>query len=145
MGRGNMPNATKTRIVAIVYCHNWLLPRKSIAPRNGRRWHRLLPQMSIATSYQSPWFVTCCIKAISTKQIVASGECCHGKTCGNFPHGCCNSTLYCHNCFFVVITYYHVSSRNGCQRMSFRGNRYLSPRNNMYCNKRFCCNRPGSL
>jgi hypothetical protein len=32
------------------------------APQNQRCWHSLLPQMSIATAYQSPRFVTCCIK-----------------------------------------------------------------------------------
>ena len=130
-------------------CHR-LSPRLGIAtkesvPRNVGRWYRLLPQMYITTNWQTPRHGCMLRQAISTNQIVETSECCHGKICGNFPHGCCSSTLYCHNCFFVAITYYHLSSHNGCQRMLFRGNRYLSPQISMYCDERFCCNRSKSL
>jgi hypothetical protein len=131
-------------------CSNRLWSRLAIAtkesaPRNVGRWHRLLPQMSIATNWQMPRHGCMLRQAISTNQIVETSECCHGKTCGNFPHGCCNRSLCCHNRVFVAIAYYHTCNCNACQRTSFRGNRCILPQNGIYCDNFFCCNRPDSL
>jgi hypothetical protein len=116
-------------------CHR-VLPQvvatKELVPRNVSRWHRLLQQISIATNWQTPRFGCMLHQAISTNQIVEISECCHGKTCVNYPHGCCNRSLCCPNHVFVAITYCDTCNCNACQRTLFCGNRCILPQNGIY-------------
>jgi hypothetical protein len=111
---------TKTRVVAIRYCNNWLLPRNDTRHEAGvvgigYRHKCLSPQMVFLQQ-----FCHLLREAIPTKEIVASNMCCHEKKCGNLRHCHCNRTLSCHILYFVAITYYHASCRNAWQRTQCR-------------------------